>query len=403
MALVRMFCALNGDAFLIRENSAKDAPTILIDGGFGSTFHEQIRPELTAINAAGGVLNLLVVTHIDEDHIVGILALIEANRTAAAPQLIPIKNVWHNSLRSMMPARGDTTLTPTDNQILAAVRAIGYPSSNVDSSDIHDISARQGSSLATLLHKYGYTWNNSNGFTSISSASPAPYAISENMSIRVLGPTIQRLEELRSKWMESLHRLGFIGKIGSEEAFDDAFEFLCADATEDEPTNAEDISHKSIDNCSLYDVFTPDKSPTNASSISLIIETTSTRMLFLGDAWSGDMETALSELTVGDGPIQFDAIKISHHGSLRNTSARLLELVDAPVYFISSNGAKHHHPDYPVLKEIVDRPAKFERHLHFNYSTPASRRLKSYSSKSGARFSVHENSTHWIEIQGKVE
>jgi hypothetical protein len=87
----------------------------------------------------------------------------------------------------------------------------------------------------------------------------------------------------------------------------------------------------------------------------------------------------------------FDAIKLSHHGSLRNTSPELLNLIDSPRYFISSNGERHNHPDVEVIKAIVDRPTHLHRNLYFNYSTPASRWLKGYTSKSGATFSVHEN------------
>lgn len=400
MTLVRMFGAQNGDSFLIREGSSKGSASILIDGGYGSTFQKDIQPELAALHAIGDVLDLLVVTHIDEDHIAGVIALIEANKDAAAPLLISVKNVWHNSLRSILPTQNESMLSSTDQQILAAISTTGYSSTNNESPTAHEVSARQGSSLAALLRKYGYTWNNGDGHTSINSSTLGPYAIAGTMKVHVLGPTGQRLDELRSDWIRSLRRVGLIGKINSTDAFDDAFEFLCASDSESESTGTEQISHSNIADGDLCDLFSPDNSPTNASSISLIVETATTRMLFLGDAWSDDMEKALAQFSVGGAPVLFDAIKISHHGSLRNTSVRLLELIDAPLYFISTNGAKHQHPDYPVMKAIVDRPSKFERQLHFNYSTPASRQLKNYRSKSGTRFSVHENSTGWIQIEG---
>ena len=400
MTLVRMFGAQNGDSFLVREGSSKDSASILIDGGFGSTFRDQILPELNALHAIGGVLDLVVVTHIDEDHIAGVIALIDANKDAAAPLVIPVKNVWHNSLRSMLPSQNESKLSSTDQQILAAIQAAGYPSAYKESPTIHEVSARQGSSLAALLRKYGYTWNNGDGHKSINSSAPGPYAIAGSMTVHVLGPTSQRLDDLRSDWIRSLRRVGVIGNISGNDAFDDAFEFLCASDSGSDSPSTEQISHSNIADGDLYDLFAPDKSPTNASSISLVVETATTRMLFLGDAWPDDTEKALAQFSTGGAPVLFDAIKIAHHGSLRNTSVRLLELIDAPLYFISTNGAKHQHPDYPVMKAIVDRPSKFERQLHFNYSTPASRQLANYRSKSGARFSVHENSTAWIKIEG---
>jgi hypothetical protein len=68
---------------------------------------------------------------------------------------------------------------------------------------------------------------------------------------------------------------------------------------------------------------------------------------------------------------------------------------------ISTNGEGHQHPDFAVLKAIVDRPATFRRTLHFNYSTAASRSLKAYRSKSGAAFLVEENQTDWVTINGQ--
>jgi hypothetical protein len=123
--------------------------------------------------------------------------------------------------------------------------------------------------------------------------------------------------------------------------------------------------------------------------------------LFLGDSWAQDIEEAIERRGQTGFPIVFDAIKISHHGSMRNTSCKLLSLIDSPIYLISTNGAKHSHPDLPVLREIVDRPSSFVRHLHFSYSTPESRHIANYKSQYGAEFVVHENSNDWIDISIK--
>ncbi len=98
----------------------------------------------------------------------------------------------------------------------------------------------------------------------------------------------------------------------------------------------------------------------------------------------------------------FDAIKLSHHGSAHNTSPELLSLVDSEHFFISTNGEGHEHPDFAVLRAIVDRPAAFRRTLHFNYSTPASRRLRTYQSKSNTDFTVEEDKTDWVVLSGQT-
>ena len=122
------------------------------------------------------------------------------------------------------------------------------------------------------------------------------------------------------------------------------------------------------------------------------------RLLFLGDSWAEEIEKTLQALPNARFPMIFDAIKISHHGSLHNTSPTLLKLIDSPVFLISSSGNSHNHPDFEVLKAIVDRPSSFKRHLYFNYTTPASQKMQYYTSKSGAEFAIYEGITDWIEI-----
>src|SRR5207253_8361288 len=115
-----------------------------------------------------------------------------------------------------------------------------------------------------------------------------------------------------------------------------------------------------------------------------------------------DVLEALRALQRQGCSMTFDAIKVSHHGSLRNTSPELLQLVDAPTYMVSSDGTGHSHPDFEVLAAIVDRPAADSRSIYLNYATPSSNLLRGHCSRSGTPFAVHENATNWIAV-GKVE
>ena len=95
-----MYPAGNGDAFLIRENATK--PTaILIDGGYASTFQAYISHDLTHLAQNGYSLDLVVVTHIDADHLSGLLAFFKHNGSSRDPKIIQVRDVWHNSLRSL--------------------------------------------------------------------------------------------------------------------------------------------------------------------------------------------------------------------------------------------------------------------------------------------------------------
>ena len=194
--------------------------------------------------------------------------------------------------------------------------------------------------------------------------------------------------------------MGFNGTIEATDVFDDAFEFLCSFKDLSNCVRSEPISLSNKANFCLNEAYLPDNSLTNSSSISLIIEMGSSRLLFLGDSWAEDIEEALQSLPKVTFPMIFDAIKISHHGSIHNTSPKLLEMIDAPIFLISSNGNQHAHPDIEVLQAIVDRPADFKRNLHFNYPTNASQKMRDYTSKSGASFVIIEGSNDWINIEG---
>ena len=395
-----MYPARNGDAFLVREDATQ--PTaILIDGGYASTFTTSILPDLRHISQIGYSLDLVISTHIDADHIAGLLTFFKFNGNSQFPKIIQVKDVWHNSLRSIATttvANGDTD--PADKDLLVEIRRRGYPMFAEFAAEPVEISTRQGSSLAALLLGGGYRWNTKDGIRSINSTEMPLYELGPDMRIRVIGPPVPRFEQLRSRWINELRTMGFAGRIGTSEAFDDAFEFLCAFEDLRESVSVEPVTLSSSTNRCLDEAYVADGSVTNGTSISIIIETGYSRLLFLGDSWAEDIEVALRELPNAVFPMIYDAIKISHHGSLHNTSPMLLSLIDSPVFLISSSGERHSHPDLEVLKAIVDRPADFQRHLHFNYITPESQQMRHYNAKSGAAFTIHENTTDWIEIGG---
>jgi len=384
MIEIKSYPAKNGDAFLLKGSARPFA--MLIDGGYAETFQQHIREDLENLAASGYALDLVVATHIDADHISGLLSFFRMNGPAQSPAIIPIRDVLHNSLRTLMaPTDGQAVMRPDDLALLREIRQRGYPPPAAANNSGQEISARQGDALAQLLHGGGYRWNTHAGAIPIGGDGLVDLQLSQ-AKIKALGPNKVRLDALKKWWTSEIRRLGIIGSL---ENLDDVFEFLCAHEVVD--PGKQMLASSDAD---LSTAYFPDNSVTNGSSISLIVEIEDCRLLFLGDSWADDAVTALTP----NGPSIFDAVKISHHGSLRNTSTELLTLVDSPNFFISTNGDAHNHPDFAVLKAIVDRPTTFCRTLHFNYSTPASRRLKTYQSKAGADFLVNEDQTDWVKI-----
>lgn len=389
MIRIKMFPAKNGDSFLIQTGTMHNG-FILIDGGYSSTFTNYIKPELMKLNKQNYKLGLVVNTHIDEDHIKGIIKFVQDNGVSTHTNVIQIENFWHNSLRSIT----DTIYPPNqyskpDKELLTQISTMGY--SNHDTGD-SEISSRQGSSLAKCLVQYKYNWNSGEGYQSINTQTMPTFSLKDNeeVIIKVLSPTPYALEQLRGKWKKDLKKLGFAGNALNQE-FDDGFEFLLS---KDQPSTTSNLISSSKRN--LEDIYVPDTSITNRSSISIIIEYEGKRLLFLGDSWSEDIEGSLTALYGDDKQIIFDAIKVSHHGSLNNTSPSLLSLVDSPLYFISTNGKKHNHPDMPLMKAIVKRPSDFSRKIYFSEKNKNAQSL--YALQKEFNFEVIEQANEWIHI-----
>jgi Metallo-beta-lactamase superfamily len=396
MLRVKIYCAGNGDAFLLSAAGSN----VLVDGGYAQTFDEHILPDLLEVARRGERLDLVIASHIDADHIAGLIRFLTVNESSAVSKIVPIDGIWHNSLRSLT-SMNDADIHSADRQILDAIHRRGHPAPAVNvPNEPKEISARQGSSLASLIHSGGYRWNVHDGTTSIALERTPVFQLAEG-NIHVIGPAQKRIDELLKWWKGRLRQMGYNGPTGAGDVIDDAFELMCEYEGESAASRPVPVSARGRKN--LEDIYEPDISITNGSSIATIVELGGVRILMLADAWAEDVVQALRVLQSNGDSMFFDAIKISHHGSLRNTSPDLLQLIDAPRYIVSSNGNAHDHPDVEVLVAIVDRPASFSRTLYFNYPTPASALLRNHASRSGTSFTVHDNATEWIEIEGQTD
>lgn len=390
MPRLKMYPAKNGDAFLVEVAGQY----ILIDAGYASTFREEIAPDLLALHHDGKHLSLAVCTHVDADHIGGMIEFIASNGAPGGRRIIEVDEIWHNGLRSLPAAAGNAD-SSADQQLLQAIQRRGFPNQVGSPPTAQPISARQGISLARLLSHHGYRWNGHNGLECVQ-AQPTPTVLAGGLELHVIGPPIDRLQALRRWWLSELRRLSYKGSGQVSDVAEDAYEMSLASERAASGSVITPIAAGHLGE--LKDTYVADTSLTNGSSIAFVVQGEGARLLFLGDAWTDDVIGGLP--AGGAASVVFDAIKISHHGSRRNSSVDLLKRIDSPCFLVSSDGSRHGHPDFEVLAEIVDRPAKFRRHIHFNYDTPAARRLAQHASRSGAPFSVHIGRSYWIDIGG---
>ena len=98
------------------------------------------------------------------------------------------------------------------------------------------------------------------------------------------------------------------------------------------------------------DKFLPDRSITNRTSLSLIIEYNGFRGLFLGDAWATDVIESFRLNKIEPG---FCVTKLSHHGSERNSNNELINIIGKTEYIICADKSKHNHPNNKTIARIL--------------------------------------------------
>src|ERR1043165_9476018 len=96
--------ARKGDCLLLHYGTAEKPGLVMIDGGPRGVYAPHLRPRLEEIRAARGLddhepldVDLLMVSHVDDDHIQGILdltkELLEAKREHR-PQFVQALSLW---------------------------------------------------------------------------------------------------------------------------------------------------------------------------------------------------------------------------------------------------------------------------------------------------------------------
>jgi beta-lactamase superfamily II metal-dependent hydrolase len=356
---VIIFPAMNGDSLFVET----DESSVLIDGGYVSTYRKFIKPKLESLKKLNKKLNHLIVTHIDEDHISGIIKLIEENRNS---EIIDIQNIWHNSYAHIKVYE--------DGLIFSGKTLDSLPINYIIKDELEkvekDISAVQGSTLASLLLKHGYQSNGLFGNQSIS-VDTKDCINSKDISFMLLSPNNEKLLDLKKYWKKELYKKGYSSDESLLDFNEDAFEYILSMEKEKKRLRKKNVSGDgSIDvEYLIKEEFKEDDTTTNGSSIAFILECNHLKILLLGDSHPSQIIAGLKRHYRNEEfPVTFDLIKISHHGSKNNTSSELLNYIDSENFVISTNGSSHNHPDDETIARIICRKTDIIRKLYFNYS-----------------------------------
>ncbi len=339
MFKVRMIQAEFGDCFLLEYGSAVAPRFLLVDGGPPDTFEDHLEAELAPIAAAGHGLDLALLSHVDNDHVVGLLDLLvrlradDAADPTGASRLIQIDGLWHNSFTRTIDVDG--ALTPR-------LRAVSNHAASVLAAEATQ-GVAEGNALRLAAQALHLPINA--GFPNdlvCADDVPGPVVL-DNLSLTVVGPTQANLDELRAKWAAWLET--------HEEAVADGDLAVLANS---------------------------DRSIPNLSSIMVLAEADGRSLLLTGDGRSDHLLQGLGQAGRLDaaGRCHVDVLKVAHHGSDRNATRKFFRKVTADRYLISANG-KDGNPDLPTLTWIVEEAAAAGREIEIVLSneTPSTDQL----------------------------
>jgi len=278
-----------GDCLLVEWDGSTGHHRLLVDGGMPSALDDGLGRYAASQPAARLTVDVAVVTHIDLDHIGG---MIDALRNG----LVESPNVWFNGL----------------DEIRSATRG-----------------PRQGDELSALIPAERRNVNVSGGAILVPDDGTLPvFELADGAVCTLLAPTLERLVALERAWGS--------GKRGdADDPIDDLLHRL-----------GDDLERGSTKS------FGSDHSVANGSSIAFLFEFGGTSLLLTGDAYGPDLQRTIGRLLdERKAPrLEVDLFKLAHHGSMNNVTSELLDLIDPGTILICTDGTRFGHPDRETIE-----------------------------------------------------
>lgn len=312
-----------GDCLMLTYGTADDPHFVLIDGGPGRICQQTLLPRVNQIRKQLGFeeddplpIDLCVVTHVDADHVDGIVKLFEMLRSAkqehsAAP--VEIKELWHNSFDDVL----------STNQ---AKRAVDYlnalPEPTPETRGV-TASIGQGRELRDISRLLDIPTNQPfKGLVARPDDAGAVVDCGDNLVFTVIGPNRKQLLDYQKEWDKTLS--------------------CTANTTASTSSGGNKFNLASI---AMLAEMKGTKSPVTGRPLS---------MLLTGDANDDDLMQGLEAAgkLLPDGSLTVDLIKIAHHGSFADMKGPFFKRVLAPIYVVSANG-KNQNPDADTLNDLA--------------------------------------------------
>ena len=320
--------AKHGDCLLLHWGSSSSPRLILIDGGPSGVYNSFLRKRLTELNEARQdslPIELVMLSHIDDDHINGLLMLFDRMEELEQDnRAVPysISSLWANSLDDIVGNSSSASVAPLSGSNVATVlpQEIAHTHAVV-------ASVRQGRKLRDAASRMGLTVNGGDPLIT----GGWIWDMGDGLSFQVIGPLQEQVDEFREAWDKELVKKGW------------------------------DINTSTAEVAAYLD-----NSPWNLASIIVYVKQGSKTMLLTGDARGDHIIKGLREGGLLTNSISVDILKVPHHGSDNNVSTDFFRTVKAKHYIISGDG-RHGNPEISTLRMIFEARGNAKFKIHCTY------------------------------------
>ena len=318
--------AFNGDCLLLHGGTAEDPKLVLIDGGPTRTWGRSLKPRFEQLRQerapGGGALriDLAMISHIDDDHVAGMVAFTADLISQAGPKNVDVQVLWHNSF--------DDIIDNIDEELReAALAGLAAPAGEAQRAVLASVA--NGRTLRENAETLGWSLNDPFGQLVSLPEKQARTIKLGDMNLTVVCPRAAQLRALNKAWEAELKKAA------------------------KKKSGAAPVA------------LNPDSSAYNLSSIVVVAECQGKTMLLTGDALDTHILSGLEQAGfLKDGKAHFDIFKLPHHGSVRNIGQEFFDAITADHYVISANGHDG-NPDLETL-QMIPRSRQdddFEIHL----------------------------------------
>ena len=351
---LKTFTSGAGDCIVLLLQLEQQNFSLFVDcGSFTEEIHRYV------IDTLNKNIDILIVTHIDNDHVSGIARMLHD---------IPDLNIGKIIFNSYDRETNEDGIIKLDEKLRTRIEKLRSQLPIYTVKEEESIKAKHALLLSEcILSQENWTrvWDTK------------PYTQSSpNLILNdgdfgeliFLSPTSNELSALEKEFKEEFNKRLLRPLDGKHKEDSEIYELIIRLAETNNYEESEDpvsfgqMTTQMID-MKASNEKSPAISPANKASLAVLWKYNNIGIILLGDS---DPEIVMRKLRyIND--IDILACKVSHHGSKHNTTIELIEKVNSAHYFFTG-GKNEQRPSIEAIAKILKKTSKEHFTLHFNYA-----------------------------------